>query len=69
MAVTRRHRLLLAVVAIASWALLGARQLRAQLPLEPIRDSGQGVTGAFEGWYPNPDGSFTLLIGYFNRNV
>ena len=68
MAVTRRHRLLLAVVAIASWALLGARQLRAQLPLEPIRDSGQGVTGAFEGWYPNPDGSFTLLIGYFNRN-
>jgi hypothetical protein len=26
------------------------------------------VTGAFEGWYQNPDGSSTLLVGYFNRN-
>jgi hypothetical protein len=66
--VTRRHRLLLAVVAIAGCVLLHARESRAQLPLEPIRDSGQGVTGAFEGWYPNADGSFTLLVGYFNRN-
>lgn len=65
---TRRRRLWLAVVAIAGSALLPARESRAQLPLEPIRDSGQGITGAFEGWYPNPDGSFTLLVGYFNRN-
>lgn len=41
----------------------------AQLPLEPPRDSGQSVTGAFEGWYANPDGSFSLLVGYFNRNL
>jgi hypothetical protein len=41
---------------------------QAQLPLEPIRDVGQGVTAAYEGWYRNADGSFTLLIGYFNRN-
>jgi hypothetical protein len=26
------------------------------------------VTAAFEGWFRNPDGSFSLLIGYFNRN-
>jgi hypothetical protein len=65
---TRRHRLSLAVGAIAGWALLSAPASRAQLPLEPIRDSGQGVTGAFEGWYPNADGSFTMLVGYFNRN-
>jgi hypothetical protein len=39
-----------------------------QLPLEPAKDSGQSVTGAFEGWYANPDGTFTLLVGYFNRN-
>jgi hypothetical protein len=38
------------------------------LPLDPYRDSGQGVTGAFEGWYPNPNGTFTLIVGYFNRN-
>jgi hypothetical protein len=26
------------------------------------------VTGAFEGWYQNPDGTYSLLVGYFNRN-
>ena len=26
------------------------------------------VTPAFEGWYINPDGSFTLSFGYYNRN-
>jgi len=41
----------------------------AQLPLQPARDAGQGVTPAFEGWYENDDGSFMLLIGYFNRNL
>ena len=45
------------------------QQLPAQqLPLEPFHQAGQGVTGAFEGWYPNPDGTYTLLFGYFNRN-
>ncbi len=28
----------------------------------------QSVTGAFEGWYQNPDGTYSLLVGYFNRN-
>jgi len=37
--------------------------------MEPIHDSGQSVTGAFEGWFPNSDGSFSLLLGYFNRNL
>jgi hypothetical protein len=27
------------------------------------------VTGAFEGWYQSPDGTFKLLVGYFNRNT
>jgi hypothetical protein len=43
--------------------------VRAQgLPAEPRHDSGQGVTGAFEGWFKNQDGSFNLLFGYYNRN-
>ena len=46
----------------------GAGFGRTQLPLEPPKDSGQSITGVFEGWYSNPDGSFTLLVGYFNRN-
>ena len=38
------------------------------LPNEPRRGSGASVTPAFEGWFRNPDGSFTLLVGYYNRN-
>src|SRR5215831_12845064 len=33
-----------------------------------IKESGQSITGAYEGWYPNPDGTSTMLVGYFNRN-
>ena len=35
---------------------------------EPRRGAGDSVTGAFEGWYYNPDGSRAFLIGYYNRN-
>jgi hypothetical protein len=41
----------------------------AQLPLEPKHESGQNVTAAFEGWYKNPDGTFAILLGYYNRNL
>jgi hypothetical protein len=30
--------------------------------------SGQNIAPAYEGWERNPDGSFTLVFGYFNRN-
>lgn len=39
------------------------------LPLEPTHESGSSITGAFEGWFQNPDGSYGLLLGYFNRNT
>jgi hypothetical protein len=29
---------------------------------------GQGIAPAFEGWYRNADGTYTLSFGYFNRN-
>jgi hypothetical protein len=38
------------------------------LPPEPDRDSGSSITGAFEGWFKNSDGSFSFLLGYYNRN-
>jgi hypothetical protein len=38
------------------------------LPAEPLHDAGTSITGAFEGWYKNADGTFDLLLGYFNRN-
>lgn len=40
-----------------------------QVRVEPVHDSGQSVTGAFEGWFANPDGTFSILFGYFNRNA
>ena len=39
-----------------------------QLPLDSLKDSGQGIYPAFEGWYQNPDGTYNLLLGYYNRN-
>ena len=49
--------------------LAGGMPASAQsLPNEPQRMSGASVTAAFEGWFRNADGSFTFLIGYYNRN-
>ena len=52
-------------LSLAAWPAHG----QSQLPMEPLHNSGQSVTGAFEGWFQNPDGSFSLLVGYFNRNT
>ena len=38
------------------------------LPLEPPGEAGRSVTGAYEGWYQNPDKSYSFLVGYMNRN-
>jgi hypothetical protein len=53
------------MILLASAALIWA----AQLPMEPTHDAGQNVTPAYEGWYPLSDGSFNILIGYYNRNT
>jgi hypothetical protein len=45
----------------------GAVVLSQQLP-EPRKQFGAGVTGAFEGWFTNKDGSRAFLVGYYNRN-
>lgn len=38
------------------------------IPSGPAHDSGQSLTPAFEGWFPNDDGTFSILFGYYNRN-
>ena len=49
---------------------LGEGQAPSNLPLSnPIRERGSSVTGAFEGWYRDKDGSVRMLVGYFNRNT
>ena len=53
------------ILLLAGAALLA----QDQKLVEPAHDSGQSVTGAFEGWFANDDGTFSLLFGYFNRNL
>ena len=41
----------------------------AQVPLAPASPSGSTATPAYEGWYRNADGSYSLSFGYYNRNT
>jgi len=49
-------------------ALAIASQAQQYVPPGPVHESGQSVTPAYEGWFRNPDGTFSILFGYFNRN-
>jgi hypothetical protein len=59
-----RVAVLSALIVVAGGTLAWGQSL----PLEPLHESGASVTGAFEGWFQNRDGSFSLLLGYYNRN-
>ena len=67
MAVTRG----IAVFALSSAVFLASVAMGAspQLPLTSQKSTGNTVTPAFEGWYQNPDGSYTMSFGYYNRNA
>src|SRR5207247_216603 len=58
---------------VTSWASLavaaGAQRPQTNPPLDPPRERGASITPAYEGWYTNSDGSFSMLIGYYNRNT
>jgi hypothetical protein len=66
-AMSARFTVSLGLVAVAAAA--AAPLTRAQLPVSVAKTSGQTVTPAFEGWYRNPDGSFSISFGYLNRNA
>jgi hypothetical protein len=55
-------------LAVASLALPAIAQMK-QLPMEPLHESGQSVTPSYEGWWQNPDGTYSLMFGYYNRNT
>ena len=44
----------------------GAQDTRVDAPIP--HDVGQSLSASFEGWYQNPDGTRSLVFGYFNRN-
>ena len=58
---------LCAVLTLVSGVWLSAQA--PVLPYQPPRGSGDSITGAFEGWFDNDDGSHNFLVGYLNRNL
>jgi hypothetical protein len=54
--------------ALAACFSFSAPLFAQSLPVEPFHDRGQGVTPAFEGWFPNADGTYSISFGYFSRN-
>ena len=65
----RAIRVSAAVMLGAASVAAPARLATQELPLAPMRASGQSVTAAYEGWFRGPDGQISLLVGYFNRNT
>jgi hypothetical protein len=71
----RRSRMMVLTCALALAGALTATA-HAQAPGVPLptditgirHNTGQSVTPYFEGWIRNPDGTFDLVFGYFNRN-
>jgi hypothetical protein len=45
------------------------RQGAGRLELEPLGKTHEAIFPYFEGWYRNEDGTSTILLGYYNRNV
>ena len=70
MRLSRRDSILAASLwIVTSWVVAVAQRPLPSLPLDPPHERGASVTPAYEGWYPNPDGTFSMLIGYYNRNT
>jgi hypothetical protein len=63
-----------ATVAVGSIAARAAQQAEPQqgagrLQLEPLGARNEAIFPYFEGWYRNDDGTATILLGYYNRNI
>jgi hypothetical protein len=54
------------LLAFVFWG--GTTPSAQQMAMEPLKDSGSNIYPAYEGWYKNDDGTYTLLVGYYNRN-
>ena len=64
----RRWQVEAGCVFIIAAAMAMSGPASAQLPLGGVPTSGQPVYPVFEGWYRNPDGTYSISFGYFNRN-
>ncbi len=56
-------------VSLLLLAIAGLVQEPLPTELPSVRfNSGQNIVPYFEGWIRNPDGTYDLVFGYFNRN-
>ena len=63
-----RRTVSLVTALVAGWVIVAAAQQPSVLPMGPARERRAAVTRADEGWYKNDDDSFSMLLGYYNRN-
>jgi len=68
------QRRTLSILPTLALVALGAAPLQAQVEVDQWANSpqpahGRQVVPFFEGWYENPDGTYTLSFGYLNRNL
>ena len=62
-------RIRVALCAALIFLAAGGVRLNAQFPYPGAQyRRGQDVSPTFDGWESNPDGSFSLYFGYYNRN-
>src|SRR5262245_12791218 len=55
-------------IALAAAIVAAAGVLSPTVTAQTRYAAGQNVVPVFEGWERNPDGSFTMVFGYMNRN-
>jgi hypothetical protein len=64
------HTTVRRLVAVLSFLVGGGLvSAQIQLPSSPAKQFGASITPAYEGWFDNPDGSHSFLIGYYSRNT
>lgn len=66
-----KFRVTVAVVALgllASASAVVAQGPDGRWPLQPRSGVNRDIAPFMEGWYANPDGSYTISFGYFNLN-
>lgn len=65
----------MAQIGLARYTVLVVAVVAVLAALAPVdagaqwaHDRGQNIVPVFEGWEPNPDGTFSMVFGFFNRN-
>jgi hypothetical protein len=69
MKTSRCVRALASAATLALAALCTAQVFGQALARAPQKEAGDSITGSFEGWYQNKDGTFSMRVGYYNRNL